>query len=69
MPFPQQKLRSCSILEELSTKEGTIADMPSPGDWGWTDSDNWKPLWNPENYFAVAAREDAQDDVNGKRQH
>ena len=22
-------------------------DLPSPGNWGWTDPNNWKPLWTP----------------------
>jgi len=52
-----------------------ISDMPFPEDWGWME--NRKPLWttlpeltlHSENYFAVAARKGAQDDVNVKRQH
>ncbi len=34
-----------------------IADMPSPGDWGWTDSDNWKPLWTTLPEASTTSRE------------
>ncbi len=85
MPFPQQKLRSCSILEELSTKEGTVGArcfkllltcLPLETGDGLTLTTGslcglpyLRPALHPENYFAVAARKDAQDDVNVKRQH
>ena len=23
-----------------------VMDLPSPGDWGWIDPQNWKPLWS-----------------------
>lgn len=32
-------------------------DMPTPGDWGWTDPSNWKPMWTTLPEASVSARE------------
>ena len=42
-------------------------DLPSPGNWGWTDRDNWKP-GNPGSYCAVAARKGAEGCASAKEQ-
>ena len=31
--------------------------LPSPGDWGWTDSANWKPLWTTLPEASISSRE------------
>ena len=35
----------------------SIMDMPSPGNWGWTDPPNWKPLWTTLPEASIASRE------------
>ena len=31
--------------------------LPSPGDWGWTDPPEWKPLWTTLPEASVSSRE------------
>ena len=32
-------------------------DLPSPGNWGWTDPNNWKPLWTTRPEASKSSRE------------
>ncbi len=32
-------------------------DMPTPGNWGWVDPNNWKPLWTTLPEASVSSRE------------
>ena len=32
-------------------------DLPSPGDWGWTDPNSWKPLWTTLPEASTSSRE------------
>lgn len=34
-----------------------VVDMPSPGDWGWVDPQNWKPMWTTPPEASTASRE------------
>jgi len=31
--------------------------LPSPGDWGWTDPPEWKPLWTTLHEASISSRE------------
>ena len=50
-----------NILRELYAKEGIAGDvsqnLPSPEQWGWTDPDNWKPLWTTLPEASSSSRE------------
>ena len=51
-------------------------DLPSPGDWGWTDPNSWKPLWttlvrpavHPGSYCTVGARKGAEGSASAREQ-
>ena len=50
-------------------------NLPSPAKWGWTDYNNWKPLWttipeanHPGSYCTVAAKKGAEGSASAKEQ-
>ena len=51
-------------------------DLPSPGDWEWTDSKNCKPCGQPNlrpashpgSYYTLAARKSAEGSANVREQ-
>ena len=34
-----------------------VMDLPSPGDWGWIDPQNWKPLWSTLPEASTSSRQ------------